>query len=531
MISALAVMTVILIAVGSAVVLASRSLPSSRTANDHVIRTAKVLQNLSADLGSAVYLTERTANALTFTLADRNNDGVPEVIRYAWSGTDGDPLTRQLNGGSAVTLVDDVHAFDLVYGFWNVNEQYAAPENFTSELLLSQHDFGGSWWDIGTSYPYAGQHFVPSTLPANALDWRVTRALIQAQRDGGADGQTRIQLRLPDGSGLPTNTVIAEQTLDESVLGNSAAWVEISFPSHAPQPPGNGLCLAFEHVPGGDAMRYIFDNAAGSGYLWYDGGPNWIYYNTQALRHYIYGVAKLPPDPPPTATRRHVVVVRMTLEAGDFSGTPVETAVRLLNKPEALTAVWEADFNADPTLMDLDLGGMMDWTATGSFNAAELNNGQWWVDGELKTNPNNFFTELTTVDARFRDTANDGAHGGLKLRVDRSGSTHALIQVEAEMQADSTQTLVVKTHDAGSNFVPVLTETGLPDDYFDLRIMVDPLLDTFNVQINGQDRGSFRYTLNTTAATPHVIEVYESASMSGVRFDHVRVRLGGNGTP
>ncbi|MFH0982677.1 MAG: hypothetical protein V2A79_14225, partial [Planctomycetota bacterium] len=36
-------------------------------------------------------------------------------IRYAWSGTPGDPLTWQYNGGAAITIAEPVEAFSLAY--------------------------------------------------------------------------------------------------------------------------------------------------------------------------------------------------------------------------------------------------------------------------------------------------------------------------------------------------------------------------------------------------------------------------------
>ena len=39
----------------------------------------------------------------------------PETIRYAWSGTPGDPLTRQYNGGTVLNVSDYVQFFSLDY--------------------------------------------------------------------------------------------------------------------------------------------------------------------------------------------------------------------------------------------------------------------------------------------------------------------------------------------------------------------------------------------------------------------------------
>ncbi|MBP90055.1 MAG: hypothetical protein CMJ64_25665 [Planctomycetaceae bacterium] len=50
-----------------------------------------------------------------FTVPDRDADGDVETIRYSWSGTAAASLMREYNGGTAVGVVDDIHAFSLAY--------------------------------------------------------------------------------------------------------------------------------------------------------------------------------------------------------------------------------------------------------------------------------------------------------------------------------------------------------------------------------------------------------------------------------
>ena len=60
----------------------------------------------------------------------------------------------------------------------------------------------------------------------------------------------------------------------------------------------------------------------------------------------------------------------------------------------------------------------------------------------------------------------------------------------------------------------------------DVRILVDPAGDHFNVQINGKDHGTYAYG-RITSSSKRVIELYETANVSGVKLDDVRVRVGG----
>jgi len=112
----MAITTLMLVGMGSALVIAARSVVQSE--NNTAIETSdtrKVIDQITADLNHALTFTERTSNAATFTVPDRNTDDLPETIRYAWSGVAGDPLTRQYNNDAIVTIAEDVHRFDLTY--------------------------------------------------------------------------------------------------------------------------------------------------------------------------------------------------------------------------------------------------------------------------------------------------------------------------------------------------------------------------------------------------------------------------------
>jgi hypothetical protein len=47
------------------------------------------------------------------TVPDRTGDSVDETIRYSWSGTAGDPLVYQFNGGTSLSLASNVQQFNV----------------------------------------------------------------------------------------------------------------------------------------------------------------------------------------------------------------------------------------------------------------------------------------------------------------------------------------------------------------------------------------------------------------------------------
>lgn len=110
----LAVTSVLLTGMASALLIASRAAnPTGPTPK--ILTGSRAVQDILNELHYALTFTERSANAVEFTVADRNGDALPDTIRYAWSGIAGDPLTRQYNGGTVVTVAEDVHDFSLDY--------------------------------------------------------------------------------------------------------------------------------------------------------------------------------------------------------------------------------------------------------------------------------------------------------------------------------------------------------------------------------------------------------------------------------
>ena len=95
----------------STMFLALKATDTSNTPASATIEGNAALNEIIADLEFALAFSEQTTNAITFTVPDRDGDSNPETIRYAWSGTPGDPITRQYNGGTVTRLVEDVHVF------------------------------------------------------------------------------------------------------------------------------------------------------------------------------------------------------------------------------------------------------------------------------------------------------------------------------------------------------------------------------------------------------------------------------------
>ncbi len=121
----------------SSLFLTLRATDASATPTPAQIAGDEALTEMLADLELALAFSENTDHAITFAVPDRDGDFLSETIRYAWSGTPGDPLTRQYNGGTAANLVENAYVFE--------HDLPATPPN-----LLSNADMeaGTTGWEV-----------------------------------------------------------------------------------------------------------------------------------------------------------------------------------------------------------------------------------------------------------------------------------------------------------------------------------------------------------------------------------------------
>jgi hypothetical protein len=399
----LTIAAILLAGMTSALFLATRAMPGEARPVDELISETQTAGDVTAELSYACNIVERGPRAVTFTVADRNGDGCPECIRYAWSGTPGDPLTRQFDHGTPVTVLPDVREFALVYDGTAVDEVYPGKVVESAETLLSSRT--STMWSQDFAIReknWPGQYFCPS-FSAEALTWKVTRVQVKARYKGAQNGVTAVQLRPALASHLPDTEVLDQVLMYENRLGSSYRWEEFSFSSAAGLPPGTGLCLVLAcQVKDTDLAEVQYDRL-GTGDMVYttEAGANWVCYNDRTLLHAIYGTYTTP-GAPQTATRNYVTAVQMAVQTGDVSENRIDTAVRTVNAPEALTAIWETEFERNPTTLDMNGDGCADWAPeSGSFDPSRVSGGIWTANSNLVTFPDNDFAQLTTVELRW----------------------------------------------------------------------------------------------------------------------------------
>ena len=111
----LAISTVVLGGLSAAILIAMNAVDDGGGPLFKTRDAVEAVDQIAGDLTCALAVTERTSKTLALTAPDRTGDGLPENIRYAWSGVAGDPLTRQYNGSDALSLAEDVRHFEMSY--------------------------------------------------------------------------------------------------------------------------------------------------------------------------------------------------------------------------------------------------------------------------------------------------------------------------------------------------------------------------------------------------------------------------------
>lgn len=225
--ASLAIIATLMVAIGSVMVLTGRAVGISATQAAEV-QVDDVVGTFASEHRLALTVTEWTPTSITFTVADRDGDGAPETIRYAWSGVAGDPLTRKLNDAVPAVIAKDVKQFQL--GYLTQTAPAAAPAEVesTTDDLVYAYETGTTSNFAMSSTAWAAQGFIPTLARSDATSWRVTQVQLMANRvSGSTTGKYWIVSVCPSDplTGKPNSLApIEQQTLEMSSLTTSQGW-------------------------------------------------------------------------------------------------------------------------------------------------------------------------------------------------------------------------------------------------------------------------------------------------------------------
>lgn len=256
------ILSVLMGGLASAMVIATKAMDGGATGTARSVRASHVLARVSEDLSFALSFSERTPTAATFEVPDRDKNGSPEVIRYAWSGVAGDPFTVEYNNsGNPRTIAENVHDFDFSYLLVTRDPPPEVLGVEGPEQLLIYHDNGPSpqneLFTIGI-LARCGQCFQP-TLPPDALSWKITRVKIVAQRVGRASGNNFLQIGPVQPDGTPSAVVLDQKIFSEAGMPGTLFWFQFSFTTLTELDPAVGMCMVLSGDASGTAA-ILYEN-------------------------------------------------------------------------------------------------------------------------------------------------------------------------------------------------------------------------------------------------------------------------------
>ena len=174
--------------------------------------------------------------------------------------------------------------------------------------------------------------------------------------------------------------------------------------------------------------------------------------------------------------------------------------------------------------------GSGDWIDyAGPFDPATLINGIWYApfsSGEpgISTVPDEDFAELTTVEIRYRATSVGGWGADFWINADRQGGQSANLIANLRKPTAGSQELRIG-HELAAETYEWLGTYDVPDDFVDVRLVIDPAKGTFAVFVDGTHRDTFAYWWgNTDPAAKAWLYRWNCSA----EFDHVSIRVGGN---
>jgi hypothetical protein len=256
----LAVIATLMVATGSIMVLTGRAVAIT-AAQASEYRVDDLVATMASEQRMALAITDRTATSVTFTVADRDGDGVPETIRYTYDATTKE-LTRTVNANPPVVVARDVTRFAMTPTL--KTQSVAAPvpdvESMTDDLLYSHE--GGTTGSYATSaFNWCSQSFVPTFPRSGVTTWRVTQIEIMGTRTPGASGSWTVSLYSASGNVPNLLGLIDRKTVAASSLPTALGWSQvITFTTDHQLAPGQRYCVVVSQT--GSAGTVSIDSAS-----------------------------------------------------------------------------------------------------------------------------------------------------------------------------------------------------------------------------------------------------------------------------
>ncbi len=305
LVASLGVTSIILGALGSVFVLSASALPGTRGAQVAIDRAevGVALSRLNDDLLVATRVRKANSRAVVLTLPDRTDDGQPETVTWAWSGTAGEPLTRTQNGEPAEIILPNVTTLSLAFTLRSQTPLASGLPSAGTEVLVASGGSEANSSTVAVTAPSSVAQSFRVALPADAISWTPSRIRLRARTSGLIDGSTDIQLRTAVAGTISIGgTTLFGATIAESSLSGSGGWINVPVSGVSPLPVTAvpRLSLALAHRGGVESMRaFVHAGPQPVGTDFYTGvalTSTWVDAGSRSLNFEVYArVLRTPP--------------------------------------------------------------------------------------------------------------------------------------------------------------------------------------------------------------------------------------------
>lgn len=530
-----AVSTLIVGALGSAVVLAAGSLPAAATGSGGLLEASDALSQIAGDLEQGAYVTRPSAAEARIVLRDRDGDGAPEVVEYAWSSTDGEPVTRTDDFGDPRDVLGDVGRFAVSLTTADSTETYVGAKVIQTQEIDSLKWSSGYTQSLSIQSGFVYANRIQPDLPANCLGWRPSRVTLYGRQGGlGAEVMT-MQIRTRNEDGTPSETVLTGIDVREGDIPAYQGWYSCDWGDADWIDPATDACLLIgESTGSGGKVCTNLAEAKSDAGMWSSsvhndylskgtgGPPTWAYLTNYEM-YFSLDADCLVQEADGTVTWRRVVMGRVGAES---SGATLERSARVVNAPLDVAAFWDADFASDPTALDLNADGLNDWVTSDAkvFDTVDLLGGLYRHKQDLIAQPATDLTTPTIVEIDWSQTEKGPEVGTLVVAADQGGGRQAILTLRVGRPTDTAQTLTLSYTDDGGSEVELVSHEVASLELLSTRLLILPGVDRVNLRVDGSEVGTYVYSRRAYSDAERRITLIHDGD--GVRIDRVRVLTG-----
>lgn len=280
---------VLLAALGSVLSIASRAMPNEHDAVTDSAAVRRAMLNMSAEISEATKIITAKPDTIEFQVADRDADGLPETVKYSWSGVKGEPVLRTY-GGAAATVVDGVSSLVLTYTSKAGSIVGDPVATVSPEKLLGWYRADTDSTTILTSTTGEGEMFYPN-LPETATSWTVTKVKLWVAPRGATDGVGTVEII------TSTGRTVASAAVLETAFPVSADFVSYTFASPGSLTPSEGAAVLTKLTSGTNLGQWSYQSTGvGSSSMWFAGysGGTWTLTPMKSYKFEAYGTYTYP---------------------------------------------------------------------------------------------------------------------------------------------------------------------------------------------------------------------------------------------